>query len=160
MPRDAVIGVVVLAFAGLYWLGAGTIRRSTLEDAAVGAAGLPNTLAAVLAVLAVLLIVRSFVASPRPAAAMASSSAPRPLPHPHQRALAMLALGVGYLVVLPYLGYALAVMLLLGAVAVYNGRQPTPGLALFAVAGAAGFYVLFVRVLNIRLPGGIWPDLF
>ena len=56
MPRDAAVGAVILAFAGLYWLAAGTIRRSSLEDS-IGAAGLPNTLAALLAGLAILLIV-------------------------------------------------------------------------------------------------------
>ena len=60
MPRDAVVGAVVLAVAGFYWWAARTIRHSSLDDP-IGAAGVPNTLAAVLAGLAVLLILRSLV---------------------------------------------------------------------------------------------------
>lgn len=157
MPRDAVIGAVVLAFAGLYWLGAGTIRHSSLEDA-IGAAGLPHTLAVILAVLAVLLIVRALVFGQEPRRVPAENE-PRALPRPHLRALGMLALGIGYLLVVSTLGYVVSVVLLLGAVALYVGYRPSPALAVFAIVGAAGFYVLFVQILDIPLPPGIWPKL-
>lgn len=157
MPRDAVIGAVILAFAGLYWLAAGTIRRSSLEDS-IGAAGLPNTLAALLAGLAVLLILRGLVLKPQPSREPAGEAA-NETPRAHLRALGMLALGVAYLLVVPTLGYAVSVALLVGAVALYNHRQPSLGLALVAVAVATGFYILFVRLLDIPLPPGIWPDL-
>jgi uncharacterized protein YjeT (DUF2065 family) len=156
MPRDAAIGGVILAFAGLYWLAAGTIRRSSLEDA-VGAAGVPNVLAAMLAGLAVLLIVRGIVTWLQPAPRdRAGETGERP--NAHLRALGMLALGIGFLVIVPHLGYVITVGLLLAGVALYNHRRPTPELWLFAVLGAAGFYVLFVKVLGIPLPPGLWPD--
>jgi putative tricarboxylic transport membrane protein len=156
MPRDAVVGVVILAFAGLYWFAAGTIRHSSLDDS-IGAAGLPNALAALLAGLAVLLIVRSLVFKPRPATQPAGG-VPGEAPRAHLRALGMLALGVAYLFVVPTLGYAVSVALLVAAVALYNHQQLSMRLVLVAVLVAASFYLLFVRLLNIPLPPGLWPD--
>jgi putative tricarboxylic transport membrane protein len=157
MPRDAAVGAVVLAFAGLYWLAAGSIRHSSLEDS-IGADGLPNTLAALLAGLAILLIVRSLVLRPRPAREPAGE-APAETPRAHLRAVGMLALGVAYLLVVPTLGYAVSVALLVAAVALYNHQALSPRLAVVAILVAAGFYLLFVQVLNIPLPSGVWPGL-
>lgn len=157
MPRDAVVGAVVLAFAGLYWLAAGTIRHSSLDDS-IGAAGLPNTLAVLLAGLAVLLIARSLLLKPRPVTQL-SSGVPSETPRAHLRALGMLALGVAYLLVVPVLGYTVSVALLVGAVAVYNHQQLSTRLVLVAVLVAAGFYLLFVQLLGIPLPHGRWLDL-
>jgi putative tricarboxylic transport membrane protein len=157
MPRDTVVGAVVLAIAGVYWWAAGTIRRSSLDDA-IGAAGLPNTLAAVLAGLALLLILRGLILRPRPAQA-AEVAASSDVPRAHLRAAGMLTLGILYLLVVPTLGYALSVALLMAGVALYNHRPPKLDLVLFAIFGAAAFYVLFVKILGIPLPPGIWPRL-
>jgi hypothetical protein len=153
VPRDAVVGVVILALAGIYWLAAGTIRRSSLEDA-IGAAGVPNVLAALLAGLAILLILRSVLAKPTAKTQTAAEA-----PTAHWRALGMLVLGILYLVVVPWLGYAVSVALLIAAVALYNHQKPGLRLAGFAVLLAVGFYLLFVQLLNIPLPAGIWPGL-
>jgi hypothetical protein len=156
MPRDAVVGAVILAFAGVYWLAARTIRHSSLEDS-IGAAGLPNALAALLGVLALLLIVRSLFLRPRPAGQPAIDAPSEP-PRAHLRALGMLAIGIAYLVVVPYLGYALSVALLIAAVAIYNRQRASLRLALVTILISIGFYLLFVRLLHIPLPPGIWPD--
>lgn len=152
MPRDAVVGAAVLALAGLYWLAAGTIRHSSLEDS-IGAAGLPNTLATLLAVLALLLILRSLFLRPRPEQGTDSEA-----PRAHMRALGMLVLGGAYLVVVPSLGYAVSVALLVAAVALYNHQRPSLRLALVTILISVGFYLLFVQMLRIPLPPGIWPD--
>ncbi len=157
MPRDALIGTVLLAFAGLYWLAAGGIHRSSLEDS-IGAAGVPNTLAALLAGLAVLLILRSFFSRSR-SAPRVSGDTPDNAPVAHLRALGMLVLGIGYLLIVPSLGYTLSVAFLIAAVALYNHQQATWRLALFTGLLAVGLYFLFVRVLGIPLPPGVWPDL-
>ncbi len=157
MPRDAVVGAVILAFAGLYWLAAGTIRHSSLDDS-IGAGGLPNTLAALLAGLAVLLILRSLALRQRPATQPVSEGQGE-RPQAHLRALGMLALGVAYLLVVPTLGYTVSVALLVGAVALYNHQALSMRLVLVAVLVAAGFYLLFVQLLDIPLPPGRWPDL-
>jgi hypothetical protein len=155
-PRDAVVGAVILAIAGVYWLAARTIRHSSLDDS-IGAAGLPNTFAALLAVLALLLILRSLFL--RPLAHRDSQNATDvEAPRAHLRALGMLFLGVAYLVVVPNLGYAVSVALLVAAVALYNHQRPSLRLALVTILISVGFYLLFVRLLNIPLPPGIWPD--
>jgi putative tricarboxylic transport membrane protein len=156
MPRDAVVGGVILAFAGLYWLAALTIRHSSLDDS-IGAAGLPNMLAALLAALAVLLILRSFLFGPRSRQG-SRSEAESEVPRAHLRALGMLVFGVAYLVVVPSLGYAVSVALLVAAVALYNHQRPSLRLALVTILISVGFYLLFVRLLRIPLPPGVWPD--
>lgn len=158
VPRDAIIGAVILILAGIYWLAAGRIPRSALEDA-VGAAGLPNTLAAVLAGLAILLIIRGFLVRPSTAAGGEVGIGGQDVPRAHLRAIGMVGLGVGYLLIVPVLGYAISVALLLAAVSLYNGYSPAPRLAIFAIAGAAFFYILFVRAFSIPLPAGFWPQL-
>jgi hypothetical protein len=45
---------------------------------------------------------------------------------------------------------------LLAVVAVYSGRRPSPGVAVVAVVGAILLYVIFVRLLNVPLPAGLW----
>jgi len=156
MPRDAVVGSVILAFAGLYWLSARTIRHSSLEDS-IGAAGLPNTLAALLAALALLLILRSlFLRSRRDQEPQNETDVEAP--RAHLRALGMLLLGVAYLIVVPSLGYAISVALLVAAVALYNHQRPSLRLALVTILISVGFYLLFVRLLHIPLPPGVWPD--
>lgn len=164
MTRDAWIGVVVLGCAVLYWLGADGIRVSPLDDP-VGAGGLPKALAYALGGLAVLLIARSLalkrVAAGKPAAAAeapAEASGPSVLRR-HLRALGMLALGVGYLLLVPYLGYTLSIIGLVLAASLYIGASF--GAKTLAIAGLGGvfFYLLFVQFLHIPLPPGIWPDL-
>jgi hypothetical protein len=49
--------------------------------------------------------------------------------------------------------------LLFGAVALYNHQRPSLRLAVVTILIAVGFYLLFVRLLNIPLPPGIWPGL-
>ena len=161
MPSDAVVGAVILAVAGIYWHAAGTIRRSSLDDS-IGAAGVPNVLAVVLACLAVLLILRSVVLkapqAPRNEQSV-DAVGPDEAPRAHFRALGMLVLGVLYLLIVPVLGYTVSIAVLLAAVALYNYRKPTLELALFAVLGGGAFYLLFVKILDIPLPAGIWPSI-
>ena len=71
----------------------------------------------------------------------------------------MLGLGVGYVVLVPYLGYALAVFGLGIGTALYNGAPRSWRLFVGGAVGAVLFYVLFVRLLGIPLPAGIWPGL-
>lgn len=161
MPRDTWIGLAMLAVAALYWLGADRIRVSAL-DGPVGAAGLPKALAYALAVLAVILIARSLALKWAEAGEPAAPSTPEARAastRRHLRAIGMLALGIVYLLIVPYAGYVLSIMILMAAVAFYNGAAPSPRLAVTVVVGAVVFYLLFVRFLGIPLPAGLWPDL-
>lgn len=159
MTRDAWIGVVFLAFAVVYWIAADGVRISPL-DGPVTAAGLPKSLAYALGGLAALLILRSLALKWLVAHRAAEPAEERPANfRQHLRAVGMLAIGVGYLLVVPYLGYTLSIIGLILAAALYIGARF--GLKTATVAGLGGifFYLLFVQLLRIPLPSGIWPSM-
>lgn len=163
MTRDAWIGVVFLAFAVVYWIAADGIRISPL-DGPVTAAGLPKSLAYALGILAVLLIARSLalkwlVARPAQGEEKQEDGEPQADRRPHLRAVGMLAIGVGYLLVVPYLGYMLSIMGLVLIAALYIGARFDLKTGAIAALGGLFFYVLFVQLLDIPLPPGVWPDL-
>ena len=172
MTRDTWIGIVMLGFAGLYWVGADGIRVSPL-DGPVTAAGLPKSLAYALGGLALLLILRSltlkFMAAKAAAGSGAGSgtgSAPADAEaaggiawRRHLRAAGMLGLGIGYLLIVPYLGYTLTVIGLLLATALYIGAKFGPKTLAIAGIGGVFFYLLFVQFLHIPLPPGLWAGL-
>ena len=111
--------------------------------------------------LAVLLILRALIApSPSEAGdATAASEARADAMRRHGRAIGMLLIGVGYLLVVTTLGYAVSIALLMAATALYNGGGRSWRIVLFAIVGAAAFHLIFVVFLGIPLPLGIWPAL-
>ena len=164
MTRDSWIGVVFLAVAVVFWIAADGIRISPL-DGPVTASGLPKSLAYALGVLAVLLIVRSIavkrLATARPPAVESAAQEggdPRNL-RQHLRAAGMLTIGVAYLLAVPYLGYTLSIFGLMLATAVYAGARFGLKTGVIAALGGVCFYFFFVKLLNIPLPPGLWPDL-
>lgn len=156
VPKDAWIGAVMLAVAILYWREADKIRISPL-DGPVGASGLPKALAWALGALALIMIVRSlasvFLAGSAPGGEAEAEK--KTGMRVHLRAVGMLLLGVGYLLIVPVLGYTISIGLLLGAVAFYIGAKPGLRSLLVAAIGAVAFYFLFVRFLGIPLPSGM-----
>jgi hypothetical protein len=159
---DTWLGVVLFIAAVVYWLEAGKIRISPLDDL-VGAAGLPKSLAYVLGGLALVLIVRSI--SDAKSRERCSSEAQTTLRSfwmwvkPHLRALGMLAIGVGYVLLLPVFGYTLSIAALLLTVSLYNGANLNLRTILVAVVGAGLCQLLFVQFLGIPLPSGKLPGL-
>lgn len=159
IPRDTIVGLFLLVVAGLYWWGADEIPKSALSGG-VGADGLPKTLAYALAVLSIVLIVRSLFLRRAVEAEQATPEEAAKARRQHVRAIGMFVIGIGYLVLLPYLGYVLSIMLLVGAAAWYNGKPFSWMLAGVAVGTGVFFYFLFVRFLDISLPMGFWPSVF
>ena len=156
MNRDLVFGAACLALAAGYYLMAAAIPESALSDA-VGPQGLPRTYAIVLGVLSLLLMVRSSAGrrSHRNAPPPSSPTAPYVL-----RAAGMLVIGIVYLAVVPWTGYVLALAGLITATTYYQGGGLSGRVALVALSGAVFFWILFVAVLGIPHPPGIWPSLF
>jgi putative tricarboxylic transport membrane protein len=152
VTRDLVFGGVCLTIASGYYVMAAAIPESALSDS-VGAQGLPKTYAIVLAALSSILIIRS-VAGARTGRARATH------PLPVLRVAGMLAIGILYLVAVPWLGYILALAGLIAATTYYQGGGLNARVAAVAVSGALFFWVLFVAVLGIPHPPGIWPSLF
>lgn len=141
--RDIALGLAALVLAGAYWALAVDLPISLLSDA-VGPGGVPVAVAMLMAVAGVVLILRSLVGAPREAP-------PSPA---HGRAAGLLALLVAYVLAVPFIGYPLALGLLVGAIALYAGARPGLGLAAFAVGIGALFWFGFVRVMGLPFPAG------
>jgi putative tricarboxylic transport membrane protein len=152
--RDLVFGAVCLALAAGYYLMAAAIPDSALSDA-VGPQGLPKTYAVVLGALSLLLMVRSSADTRSHRNAPPSPSPPSPF-----RIAGMLLIGILYLAVVPWIGYILALAGLIAATTYYQGGGLNGRVALVALSGAVFFWILFVAVLGIPHPPGIWPSLF
>jgi hypothetical protein len=70
--------------------------------------------------------------------------------------LGMLGIGVVYILLLPWLGYALTLFLLIGAVVLYQGGHAGRVLFLVMSGAAVFFWLIFVKALGIPLPAGAW----
>lgn len=154
MPRDFWIGLTGLCFAVVYWLEADKIRISPLDDP-VTAAGLPKALGIALGVLAVAMIARSLAErAAQPSAEPADQPPFGERMRPHLRAAGVLAIGVAYLLVVPYLGYALGIGALILAVSMYIGAPLGLRSVVTSALGGVIFHLLFVELLGIPLPEG------
>ncbi|MGH1478745.1 MAG: tripartite tricarboxylate transporter TctB family protein [Geminicoccales bacterium] len=153
--RDVWIGIVMLLVAVVYWLEADKIRISPL-DGPIGASGLPKSLAYALGALAIILIIRSVVgALAARKVAPSDNVEEHPLDvQPHLRALGLLVIGVGYLLLVSWLGYIITVAALLLAVSLYIGAAFNLRTILIAVIGGVFYHLLFVEFLGIPLPAG------
>ena len=157
VTRDTIVALGLIIVAGLYWLGADQIRVSKLEGI-IGARVVPKGLAIGLAILAVLLIAQALLRPRRADGPAGESEATGP--RAHLRAGGMLLIGVGYLAVVGTVGYMPALVLLVLASALYLGQGPSVRLVLVAVGLAVLYYLIFVRLLGIPLPPGVWPDVW
>jgi putative tricarboxylic transport membrane protein len=158
--RELALGSATLAIAAVYYLLAIRIPQSDIADV-IGAQGLPKTYASLLAGLSIILIVRAVVARRRAAAPDATPAIPRP---GLQRGVAwrvfgMLMNGVIYILVVPWLGYILSIAALIAATVYYQGGELNRRAAGVAISGAIFLWLLFVRLLHIAHPAGIWPSL-
>ena len=147
MNRDGALGIAGLMLAGAYYLMAADVPESQLADA-VGPQGLPKIYAAVLAGLSLILVTRSF------GRAIVDQKAP-----PLIRPLGLLAFGAIYLAVVPFLGYIVSIAALIAVTTWYQGGLFNRRILLVSVGGAVVFWLMFVRLLGVPHPPGIWPSL-
>lgn len=152
MNRDVIAGLGLLAFAGLYFAATLRIQESSLSDE-VGANGVPLLLAGLLAVLAALLAVRGWFAGRATRARKPDTSEGGA---PVGRVLGFLGVAVLYGPVAYLLGYAAGLAVLIMVVAIYEGARLGWSLAAVAVGGAAFFYVVFVKLLGVAQPPGLF----
>ena len=184
MTADRVLGLAALALAAGYYAMAAAIPVSTLADA-VGPAGLPKIYGVALGVLGVALLVQSGLGTRDSGlgerssglgardSGLENSESPNPesripnpdtaSPNPDRNAVAkriagLLAIGVLYIALVPSLGYLLSIALLIAATTYYQGGGLNGRVALVALGGAVLFWLLFVRVLSIPQPPGVWPS--
>lgn len=151
MRRDLVFAALGLALAAAYYAAADALPVSLLADS-VGAGGIPKLLAVALAVLSVLVGARSLLAGG--AVAGADPGAGR-----HLRALGIAGLGFAYVAAAPYLGYPLAVALVVAATTLYYGATLRVSVLVYAAACAAMLWLVFARMLGVAMPAGAWARL-
>ena len=151
-PRSAemVFGVVVLAAAAAYFAAARAIPASLLDDV-VGSRGVPIVYAVVLAALGLVQIARAAISR---SAGESQTDQSKPS---HRKTLGILAIGAGYGALLPWLGYPGSIALLIAATAAHQGAGLNARVAAVAIGGAACMWALFVWLLGIPQPAGIWP---
>ncbi len=164
MNKDFGFACAALAFAVGYYLMADAIPTSLLSDA-VGPGGLPKAYGVVLGGLALILLAQALITWRRSSAVAPRAAADSQGDRVHVprvqliRVGGMLAIGVIYVLVVPWLGYIVSLTGLITATCYYQGGAVTRQLGLVALAGALFFWLLFVVVLRIPQPPGIWPDL-
>jgi putative tricarboxylic transport membrane protein len=150
--RDMACGAAGLAIALAYYALADALPVSLLSDA-IGADGLPKSLALGLAVCSALLLGRAVLTRNTATVAFAFLT--------HLRALGIIALGALYAALAPLIGYGPAVGLLIAATALYFGTALNTRLIVIAAAGAAVFWAMFVHMLGVPMPRGtLWHALF
>ncbi len=132
-----------MALGGAYLAQAIAIEDSLLSDA-VGAGGVPKGIGALMIGAGALLALRSLRAPPAEAKGEGIA--------PHLKALGLLALLAAYVLLLPVLGYAPAILLLLVAVAAYAGAPLRPPLLLFGLGMTAVLWGSFVGLLHVPFP--------
>ena len=155
--RDLLFGITTLVVAAVYYELAVAIPQSDLADP-VGPQGLPRVYALLLAALSLILIARSL----RRSASSAGSSNPESrIPNPGAgiaRVIGMLLIGVAYIIVLPWLGYLLSVAALITATIYFQGGVINGRSILVALSGAVCLWLLFIWLLRIQYPAGLWPS--
>ena len=158
--RELVLGIATLAIAAVYYLLAIRIPQSDIADV-IGAQGLPKTYASLLAGLSIIVIVRAVVALRTAAAPDETPATPKPGGQRGAawRVFGMLMNGVIYILVVPWLGYILSIAALIAATVYYQGGELNRRAAAVAIGGAVLLWLLFVRLLHIAHPAGIWPSL-
>ncbi|MEN9709287.1 MAG: hypothetical protein RIQ68_1695 [Pseudomonadota bacterium] len=155
MNRDFVAGFIGLLIAMGYYFMAMNIQNSQLADD-VGPGGLPKIYGLLLAGFSILMMLRARL-RPEPA-----DSKRRPVGQEifaAKRGLGILAIGIGYILAVPFLGYPLAIAIVIAVASLYNGGSLSLRMAGIAVLGAFGLWFVFVFLLHIGQPAGIWPDL-
>ena len=145
MRKDIFSSAILLAIAGVYYWVSTDIPTSTLEDE-VGPRGLPVVLAILLAMVAVVIGTRAFMTAP------VAGGAPEDVEAPWPRAMGMWLIGAAYIPAADFLGYWIALLLLISVVAFYEGMKFSWRSALVALGGATFFWLLFSMLLGVRVP--------
>jgi len=156
MNKDLAGGIALLALAGGYFWSTETIPNSMLDDA-FGPRGLPVVLSGLLALLALILIVRSLIGMRTPVADTIANDEEE-VDHESSlpRALGLLAIGFGYVLLLPVLGYPLTIALMIAAIAFYEGAPRDWKIPATAAFGGLLFWLLFDKFLGVGQPAGLF----
>lgn len=159
--RNTVGGIAATLIGGIYLYHASHLRVSSLADS-FGPRGMPLAYGALTVALGLLLLGQSVVAVMRLGPEERAGLIEREWSGQYRkiaRAAGLLAIAAVDLLLLPYLGYLVAVALLLVCVALYMGAAPGWRLAGIAIGGAAVMWLVFAKLLDVDLPAGVFAAL-
>ncbi len=154
MNRDFLTGAIGLSLAIGYYVAASHIASGQLADE-VGPDGLPRIYAWLLGVFSLLLCVRALLQR----VTTATTAGDVNEIHAGFSALGILFIAGAYVAAVPVLGYTLTIAFVIAVAALYQGGRLSWPLAFTAAFGAAALWFVFVYLLHIAQPEGIWPDL-
>jgi putative tricarboxylic transport membrane protein len=149
--RDVLTGVLAVVFGWFYRQQAHSIENSLLSDE-VGAGGVPGAIGAFFCLVGLALIVKGLWYVAKTPAVESTPTDWRK----HGMALSLLMVLAFYVLVLPVIGYMLAVALMMAMVAWLAGSKQHRTVILMAVIGGPSLWVLFDQVLRVRMPAGFW----
>ena len=155
IPRDERLGTLVfaavLALFGLFWIYASSDLPSRQQTAYLSQGFLPITAGILLAILAALLFISTWMTKSKPAAELGKE--PLFEPRTEARGAAVFAILLIYILILPHINYLISTFLLMAA-GLYIARERF-GLRLFVLAAvmAGLFFAIFVKGLGVALPG-------
>ena len=153
--RDRLLALCAGAFAASLIAGARGIEDSLLADE-VGAGGVPQGVGLAMAAAAVALFAKSFMGPP-PEATEPDEGARMPWQSALLRTAALVLILLVYAALLPRVGYPLSVSLLVGASGWLAGAAPRWPLWVFALLSGPSLWLLFDRLLQVRMPvGTVW----
>jgi cell division protein FtsW (lipid II flippase) len=147
-----VTGVFALAISIGYVLQARAIENTLLSDE-VGAGGVPTAVGVLLGLIGVILLAKSALKSRPQDAQAAGEDAPRW--RAHAMAIALLLVLAAYAWLLPRLGYVISIVGMVAAVAWLAGSRQWRAIAAMAVVSGPLLWLVFDRVLHVRMPSGI-----
>lgn len=158
--RDRLLAAGTAVFALSYIAAARAIEDSLLSDA-VGAGGVPQGVGVALLLAAVALFIKTWrrpVRAPSDATAQDDGASPRePWAAAAARTAGLVTILLGYGALLPWAGYIVTVMLLILACGWLAGAALRGPLLACAALGGPLLWLLFDRLLQVRMPvGSLW----
>ena len=155
IPRDERLGTLifaaVLSLFGLFWIYASSDLPSRQQTAYLSQGFLPITAGILLAILATLLFISTWMTKSKSAAELGKE--PLFEPKAELRGAAIFAILLIYILILPHIHYLISTFLLMAA-GLYLARERF-GVRLFVIAAvmAGLFFLVFVWGLGVPLPG-------
>lgn len=155
IPQDERLGTLifaaVLTLFGLFWIYASADLPSRQQTAYLSQGFLPITAGILLAVLAALLFISTWLTKSKPAVELGKE--PLFEPKAEARGAAVFAVLLIYILILPHVHYLISTFLVMAA-GLFLARERF-GVRLFVIAAvmAGLFFLIFVWGLGVPLPG-------
>ena len=154
--RDRLLALLAAAFGASVVVAACSIEDSLLSDA-VGAGGVPQGVGLAMVLAAVALFTKSWQGAAGSASEIDAAADARPWQQVLLRTSALVGILLLYAAGLPGLGYPLSISMLVLASGWLAGAAPHLPLLCCAALAGPGLWLLFDRLLQVRMPSGtLW----